>query len=90
MTALHGATHWSFQRRIEEALAKAGETPGDSTVKELAKLIHKASKKVFPAAFEALAWLKKLAKQAHEQGYNHCDGRRQLEIASIWWLLSTR
>ena len=68
MTAVYGATHWSFQRRIEEALAKAGETPGDSTVKELAKLIHKASKKVFPAAFEALAWLKKLAKQAHEQG----------------------
>ena len=35
---------------------------------ELASLIHQATKKVFPAAFQALDWLRKLAKAAHENG----------------------
>ena len=33
-----------------------------------AKLIYKASRKVFPAAFETLDWLTKLGKQAHKEG----------------------
>ena len=35
---------------------------------KLTTLITKASKQVFPAAYEALSWLKRLAKQAHKDG----------------------
>ena len=35
---------------------------------KLTTLITNASKQVFPAAYEALNWLKRLAKQAHKDG----------------------
>ena len=68
MTAIYGATHWSFTQKIKEALLKAGDCPDQPTLNALAKLIYKASRKVFPAAFETLDWLTELGKQAHKQG----------------------
>ena len=31
MTAIYGATHWSFTQKIEEALLKEGDCPDDKT-----------------------------------------------------------
>jgi|MDSW01.2.fsa_nt_gb DNA-directed RNA polymerase len=68
MTAVYGAKHKTFKRAIKEALIKAEDCPDEATLTSLASLIYRASKKVFPAAFRALDWLKKLGKQAHAQG----------------------
>jgi DNA-directed RNA polymerase len=76
MTAIYGAKAFSFKQKIEDALLKAAENgelredelPTDAVLWELASLIHQATKEVFPAAFQALDWLRKLAKAAHENG----------------------
>ena len=70
MTAVYGAKSKTFKERIEEALIKADDCPDERTLWDLAALIHMASKQVFPSAFAALDWLKRLAKQAHKQGSN--------------------
>ena len=76
MTAIYGAKAFSFKQKIEDALIKAAENgelcedelPTDAVLWELASLIHQATKQVFPAAFQALEWLRRLAKAAHENG----------------------
>ena len=76
MTAIYGAKEWSFKKKIEDALLKAiengelldDEMPTNAVLSDLANLIYKATKQVFPAAFQALDWLRKLAKAAHEKG----------------------
>lgn len=76
MTAIYGAKEFRFKESIEDALLKAVEAndlreeelPTQAVLWELAELIHGATKQVFPAAFQALEWLRKLAKTAHEQG----------------------
>ena len=76
MTAIYGAKAFSFKQKIEDALLKACESgelqahqlPSEAVLWELASLIYEATTKVFPAAFKALEWLRKLAKVAHASG----------------------
>lgn len=68
MTAIYGAKNKTFKERIEAALVKADDCPDQETLWSLASLIYEASRQVFPAAFKALEWLQRLAKQAHKQG----------------------
>ena len=62
MTASFDTKALSFKQRIEDALLKAAENgelcedelPTDAVLWELASLIHYVTKKLFPAAFQAL------------------------------------
>ena len=76
MLSVYGGCHQNIKYDIEDAvdeiteeLEAQGLQVGKRDISKLTTLITKASKKVFPAAYEALSWLKRLAKQAHKDGY---------------------
>lgn len=66
--SVYGDSFYSISQDIRDALAEEKIFPDSAELNELAKLILNASKHVFPAAYEALDWLKLLAKQAHKNG----------------------
>mgnify|MGYP001315205401 CR=1 FL=1 len=71
MVAVYGGSYRTNRQDIIEALTKEGVYPNPiayEDTKVVTDLLRKASKKVFPAAFETLAWIEKLAKTALEQG----------------------
>ena len=75
MLSVYGGCHRSIKEDIEDAvdeikdeLEAQGITVIRDDMSKLTTLITSASKKVFPAAYQALSWLKKLANQAHENG----------------------
>ena len=68
MLSVYGGSTYSISQDIREALSEEEIFPDRAELNRLTKLILQASKKVFPAAYEALDWLKLLAKQAHRNG----------------------
>ena len=71
MIAIYGGSYRTNRGDIIEALRKEGLYPNPITyddTKELTDLLRKASRKAFPAAFETLEWIEKLAKTALENG----------------------
>ncbi|WP_037990659.1 DNA-directed RNA polymerase [Synechococcus sp. CC9616] len=71
MVAIYGGSYRTNRQDIIMALTKEGLYPNPVAYKDtkvLTDLLRKASKKVFPAAFETLAWIEKLAEMALEQG----------------------
>ena len=68
MLSVYGGSFYSISQDIRDALAEEKIFPNSTELNELTKLILNASKQVFPAAYEALEWLKLLAKQAHKNG----------------------
>lgn len=68
MLSVYGGSTYSISQDIREALSEENLFPGRIELNKLTKLILQASKQVFPAAYEALDWLKLLAKQAHKNG----------------------
>jgi len=69
MLSVYGGSFYSINQDIRDALAEEKIFPDSTELSELTKLILNASKQVFPAAYEALEWLKLLAKEAHKNGY---------------------
>ena len=70
-TGRHGARHFRNdlqKQKIREALQEQKISIDNTSLKELTKEINKASKQVFPAAYQALQWLRDLAKAAHKNG----------------------
>jgi hypothetical protein len=75
MLSVYGGSHQSIKEDIEDAV---DEIPDEleaevlhvdkRDMSKLTTLITKASKQVFLSAYEALSWLKRLAKQAHKDG----------------------
>lgn len=68
MLSVYGGSHERISERIEEALLEKDIVLDNATLSKLTSVILKASKKVFPAAYDALKWLKKLARAAHNKG----------------------
>ena len=75
MLSVYGGCHQNIKQDIEDAvdaIKEELEAQGLHVYKrdmsKLTTLITNASKQVFPAAYEALSWLKRLAKQAHKDG----------------------
>ena len=68
MLSVYGGSHGRISERIEEALLEKDIVLDKATISKLTTVILKASKKVFPAAYDALNWLKKLARAAHNKG----------------------
>ena len=75
MLSVYGGSHQSIKKDIEDAvdeiqdeLEAQGLKVDKRDMSKLTTLITTASKQVFPAAYEALSWLKRLAKQAHKDG----------------------
>ncbi|QNJ14605.1 DNA-dependent RNA polymerase/ phage-type [Synechococcus sp. A18-46.1] len=71
MIAIYGGSYRTNRGDIVDALRKLGSYPDpvswDDT-KVLTDILQKASKHVFPAAFETLEWLKKLCALAIDNG----------------------
>lgn len=68
MVSIYGGSPNTIKSKIREALLEEGVSVDNQTASELQKLLLNASKSVFPAAYEALAWLKRLAGTAHKSG----------------------
>lgn len=75
MLSVYGGCHRNIKEDIEDAVDEIKEElechgvhVDQADMSKLTSLITKASKKVFPAAYEALNWLKRLAKAAHGKG----------------------
>lgn len=75
MLSVYGGCHQNIKDDIEDAvdeikeeLEAHGLQVDKRDMSKLTTLITKASKEVFPAAYESLSWLKRLAKQAHKDG----------------------
>ena len=75
MLSVYGGCHRNIKEDLEDAvdeikdeLKRYGVEVDKADMSKLTSLITKASKKVFPAAYEALNWLKRLAKSAHLKG----------------------
>ncbi len=75
MLSVYGGCHQNIKQDIEDAvdaikeeLEAQGLQVDKRDMSKLTTLITNASKQVFPAAYEALSWLKRLAKQAHKDG----------------------
>ena len=75
MLSVYGGCHQNIKSDIEDAvneiqdeLEAQGLKVEKKDMSKLTTLITNASKQVFPAAYEALSWLKRLAKQAHRDG----------------------
>ena len=66
MLSVYGGSFYSISQDIKSALADEKVYPDSNSLSRLTKLILNASKQVFPAAYEALDWLKNLAKSAHK------------------------
>ena len=66
MLSVYGGSFYSISQDIKSALADEKVYPDSKSLSRLTKLILNASKQVFPAAYEALEWLKNLAKSAHK------------------------
>ena len=69
MQMLYGATHYSVRDKVTAVFQSEGLLNNPVTWQEcdvVARLIEKASRRVFPAAYLALDWLKKLADKAAE------------------------
>ena len=67
MVAIYGGSYRTNREDVIEALRKEGLYPDPISWEEsktVTDLLTEASKAVFPAAFETLAWLKKLAQAA--------------------------
>ena len=68
MLSVYGGTPYGIRKQIREALQEQKISIDKTSLSELTSEINKASKKVFPAAYKALSWLRDLAKAAHENG----------------------
>ena len=75
MLSVYGGSHQSIKEDIEDAVDEIQDEleaqalqVGKRDMSKLTTLITSASQQVFPAAYEALSWLKRLAKQAHKDG----------------------
>ena len=75
MLSVYGGCHQNIKADIDDAvdeiqdeLEAQGLQVDKRDMSKLTTLIINASKQVFPAAYEALSWLKRLAKQAHKDG----------------------
>ncbi|MDB4659878.1 hypothetical protein OAE57_02270, partial [Synechococcus sp. AH-551-C10] len=71
MIAIYGGSYRTNRGDIIDALRKLGSYPDTVSwedTKLITDILQKASKQVFPAAFETLDWLKKLCKIAIENG----------------------
>ena len=68
MLSVYGGSHGRISERIEEALLEEDIVLDAAVLSKLTTTILNASKKVFPAAYDALKWLKKLARAAHNNG----------------------
>lgn len=68
MFSIYGGSADRIKTKIKDELLKEGFDVDNQVASELQQLLLRASKKVFPAAYEALAWLKRLAAAAHKSG----------------------
>ena len=68
MLSVYGGTPWGIRQKIHEALKEQEISIDKVSLSELTQEINKASKKVFPAAYQALKWLGDLATAAHKNG----------------------
>ena len=71
MIAIYGGSYRTNRGDIVDALRKLGSYPDTVSwedTKVMTDILQKASKQVFPAAFETLDWLKKLCTLAIENG----------------------
>lgn len=71
MIAIYGGSYRTNRGDIVTALRKLGSYPEPvswDNAKAMTDILQKASKQVFPAAFETLEWLKKLCTLAIENG----------------------
>ena len=68
MLAIYGGSASGIRDKIKENLEGDQIQIEWNELKQLQMLVSRAAKKVFPAAFQALDWLKKLAKAHHAQG----------------------
>ena len=73
MVHLYGATHGTIRDRIISVFVKLKQFGRDNEVTwkmcdQMAYLVEDAAKQVFPKAYEALAWLKKLGQVAANKG----------------------
>ena len=71
MIAIYGGSYRTNRSDILDALKKLGSYPDTVSwedTKVMTDILQKASKSVFPAAFETLDWLKKLCTLAIENG----------------------
>ena len=68
MLSVYGGTPYGIRKAIRDALQEHEIVIDYESLNELTKEITKASKQVFPAAYQALKWLKDLAKAAHKNG----------------------
>jgi DNA-directed RNA polymerase len=68
MVSIYGGSADTIKTKIKNALLEEGVSVDNQIASELQKLLLIASKSVFPAAYEALAWLKRLAAAAHKSG----------------------
>jgi DNA-directed RNA polymerase len=68
MLAIYGGSASGIRDKIRENLEGDQIQIEWDDLKKLQTLVSRAAKKVFPAAFQALEWLKKLARAHHAQG----------------------
>ena len=78
MLSVYGGCHRNIKEDIVDAVDEIKEEleaqdlqVEKNDMSKLTTLITKASKQVFPAAYKALSWLKRLAKQAHKTDRSH-------------------
>lgn len=71
MVSIYGGSASTNRKNIIQAYTELGMYPdpiGYQDANQIEMVLRKASKQVFPMAFEALDWLKKLSKQAFKNG----------------------
>lgn len=68
MKAVYGGTFYSIREGIEDALEEADLDPSNKELNELTRLMMSCYKTAYPAAFEALEYLKDLGNAAHKKG----------------------
>ncbi len=68
MLSVYGGSHSSIRDKIKEGLEGEKVEIQWQNLNALTTLVNRAAKQVFPEAFKALDWLKKLAKAHHQQG----------------------
>jgi DNA-directed RNA polymerase len=71
LVAVYGGSHLTRKERVLEAFQRDGLYPGQLSTQQISTittLLQRASQSVFPKAFEALSWLKRLGKAAIASG----------------------
>ncbi len=66
MLSVYGGTSFGISHDIKDELAEEKVSIDSKSLTQLTKLILIASRQVFPAAYEALDWLRNLANCAHK------------------------